>query len=104
MSGTNCDIPRVFWAVMLPVSSVLTVVLAALTQSQLEAGVAFNASRVCQSSLFMSVFLGMFALIGVRITLHRAIEDHSRLRAAFIGILTLCVSAGFIVYGVQELT
>lgn len=91
-------IPRVFWSAMLPVCWVLAPVLGLMAQSQASDGRPLE-DRLLQSTLFMALFLAGLGLIGLRVVLGRALEEHQRGRATLVAAISILSSVALIVYG-----
>ncbi|GIW75216.1 MAG: hypothetical protein KatS3mg104_0279 [Phycisphaerae bacterium] len=97
MTGRH-DWSKIFWATMLPVSWVLALVLGWVAQIQAKTVVTMT-DLGFQSTLYMSLFLGLFGLIAVRILIARALDDQHRGQACLVGGLSLLFSVGLIIYG-----
>ncbi len=98
----NKDWSVVFWATMFPLSWLLSAVLAIAAQTR-AAGVASTGDRSFQSTLFLSIFLACFGLVGVRLLIGRAIDFEHRQVAITLAAISLLLSIGLIFYGLHTL-
>ena len=87
---------------MLPICWILAPLLGLLAQSQALHGRPLE-DRVLQSTLFLALFLACMGLMGVRVVLSQALEEHRPGRAVLIAVLSLVSSLGLIAYGVSTM-
>lgn len=83
---------------MLPISWVLALVLGWVAQVQAKTVVTMT-DLGFQSTLYMSLFLGFFGLLAVRILMARALDDQHRGQACLVAGFSLVCSIGLILYG-----
>lgn len=93
----------IFWATMWPVSWGLALVLGWIAQIQARTVMTMT-DRGFQSTLFMSIFLGLFGLLAVRVLIGRALDQHHRGQACLVGGFSLLYSLGLILYGLITLS
>lgn len=88
----------IFWATMLPISWGLALLLGWIAQMQARTVVTMT-DRSFQSTLYMSVFLGLFGLLAVRMLIARALDQEHWGQACLVAVFSLICSLGLIVYG-----
>lgn len=92
------DWSGIFWATMLPVSWGLALALGWMAQLQARTVVTMT-DRSFQSTLYMSIFLGLFGLLAVRMLIARALDHQHPGQACLVGGFSLVFSVGLILYG-----